>query len=167
MYEHIIHILPANVEWAMGCWDEAMAVRYLAVYRDGTGEGRWYSGEGAGTLPTGLLSLLETLWGALVPGYGFVLDVAERRVAMHGLLSLESDLWVAQLASPRYWLQEATVVQAVIDGLVAYAEAPGAEGPSGCKACFCGYVWAQGLYAFIPCAQCSDAACLGAGLGGV
>lgn len=38
-------------------------MRYMAVYPDVKGEGRWYSGVAEGYLPPGLLALLEKLWG--------------------------------------------------------------------------------------------------------
>jgi hypothetical protein len=157
MHRHKRQHLPENVEYAIGCGDEAAVVRYFAVYRDVNGEGIWYSGVNQGYLPPGLFSLLEQLWGVLVKGYGYVLDIEAREVRQYWMLMLEEDFLVQQRESPRPWLQEERTVQTVVEQLVAYAEDPIGAEADGCRECYFGYEWQQGLYAFVPCAWCDGA----------
>jgi hypothetical protein len=104
-----------------------------------------------------LFSLLEQLWGVLVKGYGYVLDIEVREGRQYWMLMLEEDFLVQPRKSPRPWLQQEQAAQTVVAQLVAYAEDPIGAEADGCRECYCGYLWQKGLYAFVPCAWCDGA----------
>jgi hypothetical protein len=149
--------LPKYTEYAFGYPEETL---WLGLYRTSQGEFLWDDGRQQGTIPLALLKVFEGLWGKLVPGYAYLLDIEQRQVQVMTMMALKAvlpDMVAHSVPQAPTWLQEETEVRALVDALVSYTESPETFVQwDACAECTNGYVWVTGLQEFLPCAWCND-----------
>lgn len=95
-----------------------------------------------------------------MPGYAYLLDIEQRRVQVITMVALKAvllDMATRHVPQAPPWLEDDAEVRALVDGLVAYTEAPKTFVHwDACAECTNGYVWVAGLQEFLPCAWCND-----------
>lgn len=149
--------LPKYTEYALGYPE---ATLWLGLYLTAHGKFLWDDGKQQGPIPSSLLKVFEGLWGRLVHGYAYLLDIQQRRVLVLTRLALKavlSDMAAHRVPQAPTWLDDETEVRSLVDALVAYTESPESFVQwDVCAECTNGYVWVAGLQEFLPCAWCND-----------
>lgn len=148
--------LPPYTELAVGYVPTGPSLRWMAVYRKETGEEVWDDGLEQANLPPELMSIFERLWGWLVRGYAYLLDVQSRQVYVVVQTRLVAFIRnEGQRSSP--WRTDEHAAREVVEALIAYTEScQEADAEQACESCYFGFVWVEALQQFMPCAWCND-----------
>lgn len=112
-------LLPKYTEYALGYSEGTL---WLGIYRTVQGEFLWDDRKQQGTIPIALLKVIEKLWGRLVPGYAYFLDIERRQVQVLTMIALKAvltDIATLQVAHAPVWWQDEREARALVDMLVA------------------------------------------------
>lgn len=152
--------MPPYTAEAIGYIAEGGRERWVGIHRTSGGQVVWNDGVCWYPLPGGLTEILEGVWGELVLGYGYLLDLETHQVqilslkAMMPFLQAPAEDGATPLEVTR--LKDEGDVLIVVRYLVEYAEGLlKSDIFEPCGECYYGYTWVATLSAFAPCAWCA------------
>lgn len=152
--------MPRYTEEAIGYIAEGGRGRWVGIHRKSGGQAVWNDGVHRQVLPGGLAEILEGVWGELVGGYGYLLDLETHQVhilSLKAMMPFLQDTAEGNAILPEaHWLKDEGDVLRVAHHLVEYAEGLlRGNIAEPCGDCYYGYTWVATLGEFAPCAWCT------------